>query len=286
MRRAKQTIVIISLALAGCSNPVSAPTATPQTVSVRMLATTAAYPLLQDFVQGFRRPGMLLAVDITEASWSAIYARFKTGDSPYALTTYLPADTGLWAAPIGQDAIAIIVHPDNAVEALTIDALDQLYRGRITTWADLGGSALPVAVVTREPEADTALAFQALVLGDERPALAARLALSNQRVIEAVATEPGAIGYVSLIHASTFLTDERVRIVAVAPSATEAPVFPDWESIDRGAYPLRTPILIVGLKAPDESSLVRDWFAWMQSESGKTLIESRLSSIQPAAGSP
>ena len=62
MRQAKRTIVILSLALAGCRGPVMSPTATPQTVNVHILATTSTYPLLQDFVDAYQPAHTLLAV--------------------------------------------------------------------------------------------------------------------------------------------------------------------------------------------------------------------------------
>ncbi len=63
---------------------------------------------------------MLLAVSSAVANWTTVYERLLAGDVPFALTTYLPTDAALWAAPIGQDGIAVIVHATNPVPALTL----------------------------------------------------------------------------------------------------------------------------------------------------------------------
>ena len=164
MKRAKRTIVIIGLALASCSGPVYVPTNTPTMLSVRVLATTTTYPLLQDLAAGYKRPDVLLAVQSAALNWEVVYNQLVTGQYPFALTAFLPADARLWAAPLGYDGIAIIVNAANTVPALTVDQLRALFQGHITRWIEVGGPDLPVTVVSREPGADIYLAFDALVM--------------------------------------------------------------------------------------------------------------------------
>jgi phosphate transport system substrate-binding protein len=266
MRRAKHTIIILGLALAGCQGPMAVPTATPQTYTVHILATTATYPLLQDLADGYKRPGTLLAVNSAVVDWATIYNRLLAGDVPYALTTYVPAGTNLWAAPIGQDGIAIIVHAGNPVPALTVDDLRLIFKGQTTAWAVLGGDDQPVTVVSRESGADTRLAFEALVMSGQPVTLNARLALSSKSMVDIVAETPGAIGYVSMAWAA----DSRVRIVPVG-TAGEARI-PTPETVSANLYPLRTPVLIVGPEAPAPDTIYYDWFAWMQSEAGQQIV--------------
>lgn len=267
MKRAKRTIVILSLALASCRASVADQTLTPQVFSVRILTTTATAPLLRDLVQAYAPLGAVIAVDSVEADWQTVYEWLRSGDAPFALTTYLPSDAGLWAAPLGQDGIAIIVHPTNTVPALTLDGLHRIFQGRVTSWVALGGLAAPVTVVSREAGADTRLAFDALVMGGQPTTLAARLALSSARVVDLVAGDPGAIGYVSMA-----FVDERVRVVPVALSSGDQAVAPTPETVGSGDYPLRTPLLVVGPQPPAETGVYRDWFAWMQSDEGQAVV--------------
>jgi ABC-type phosphate transport system substrate-binding protein len=266
MRRAKRTIIILSLALASCRGPLAVPTATPQTYTVHILATTATYPLLQDLADGYKRPGTLLAINSTVVDWATIYNRLLAGDVPFALTTYVPARASLWAAPIGQDGIAIIVHASNAIPALSVSDLRLIFQGQITSWAALGGDDQPVTAVSRESGADTRLAFEALVMDGQPITLNARLALSSASMVEIVAETPGAIGYVSMAWAA----DSRVRVVPVG-TADGAQV-PTPETVSADLYPLRAPVLIVGPEAPIPNTIYYDWFAWMQSEAGQQIV--------------
>jgi phosphate transport system substrate-binding protein len=276
MKRAKCTIVILGLALAGCGGPVAAPTVTPYTVEVRILATTATYPLLQDLLAVYTRPGTLLAVNSAVADWETIHGRLLAGDAPFALTTYLPQNIHLWVAQIGQDGIAIVVHSTNRVPSLTVEELRTIFQGRVARWSQVGGPDLPVTVVSREPGADTRLAFEALVMGDRRTTLGARLALSSQSIVEIVGSEPGAVGYVSM----AFL-NEQVRSVPIAAEGGGPPIPLTRETVSGDTYPLHTPILVVGPNPPAEDSIYRDWFSWMQSEAGQAVVGQRYGTLHP-----
>lgn len=275
MKRAKRTIVILGLALASCRGPMVTPTATPQTLSVRILATTTTYSLLQNLAAGYSRPNILLATNSAAANWETVFGQLLAGNVPFALTTYVPSDANLWVAPIGYDGLAIVVDTTNPIAALTFDDLRAIYQGRINNWSELGGPDLPVTVVSRESGADTRLILDALVMEDRRTTLGARLALSGQSVLEIVGSTPGAIGYVSMAQ-----VDHRVRAVPIAAQAGDPPVVPSPETVGAGQYPLHSTILVVGLQPPEDGSIYRDWFAWMQSEAGQAIVRQQYAPLQ------
>jgi phosphate transport system substrate-binding protein len=278
MGRAKRTIVILSLALAGCRGEVAVPTETPQTIGVNVMATTATAPLLDDLIEGYEQPGMILAASSAVADWPTISARLQAGDVPFALTTYLPDEAALWAAPIGQDGIAVIVGADNPVPALTITDLRLIFRGQVTTWTQIGGADAPVIVISREEGADTRLAFESLAMDGHPVTPGARLALSSQSMIEIVANTPGAIGYVSMAWSAS---DRRARVVPIRLTADDPlPQLPTPETVSAGLYPLRAPILIVGPTPPAPGTIYYDWFAWMQSEAGQQVITRRYGGLE------
>src|SRR5689334_3100713 len=61
---AKRTIVILSLALAGCRGPVNPAPPTTEIVSLRFLADSATSPLLHDLTSSYRPAHVLLTWDI------------------------------------------------------------------------------------------------------------------------------------------------------------------------------------------------------------------------------
>ncbi len=275
-RAAKRTLVVLGFALASCRGPVLARTASPQAVHVRILATTATYPLLQDCAAAYQPAGQLLAIDATAAGWATIYARVQAGDVPYAFTTALAPETTLWATQIAWDGIAVIVHAALPITTLTRDELRLIYQGRTSSWSALDAGNVPVTVVSREDGAATRLAFEALVMEGRRTTPGARLALSSASVVEMVAETPGAVGYVSMSFA-----DERVRVVPLEYAAGDDAQLPTPETVSAGNYPLRVPVLVVGQVAPESGSVYYEWFAWMQSQPGQTVIGARYGMLVP-----
>lgn len=267
MRRAKRTLVILSLALAGCRGPVLSPTATPHAVTVHLLATTSTYPLLQDFASAYRPANTLLAVERSAAGWESVYALLRAGDAPFALTTVQPPDAAWWAAQVGWDGLAIVVHTTNDVPELTLDDLRRVFQGRVESWAEFGGLDVPVTVVSQEAGAEARQLFELAVMGWARITPAARLALSSASVVDIVGSVPGAVGFVSMAH-----LDERVRAVALRVPGRDLPVLPSPEAVTSGDYPLRAPVLVVGPQPPLDGSVYWDWFAWMQSAPGQQVV--------------
>ena len=102
-------------------------------------------------------------------------------------------------------------------------------------------------------------------MGQRRITPTARLALSGSSMVDLVASQPGAVGYVSMAQ-----VDNRVRAVPLGSPPNPYPATP--ETVRQGMYPLRTPILVVGNEEPAADTIYRTWFAWMQSEAGQSIV--------------
>ena len=275
MKRAKRTIVILSLALAGCRGTIGPPAATPDVLSLHILTTPATAALIQELAAEYAPRGTIVNLRSATLRWDAIAQQLLAGQASYALTTYLPPAAGLWTAPIGYDALAIVVPATMPVDALTLDQVRRLFLGQIAAWDELGGPDVPVTVVVQEPGSEASRVFQSQVMNGQRVTLAARLALSNASMIDLVARTPGAIGYVSMAALS-----ESVHAVPLGTKNGPA-VALSHDSVSRGDYPLRMPILITGLSAPDDDSAFYAWFAWMQSAEGQAVVSRQYAALRP-----
>jgi hypothetical protein len=261
---AKRTIVILSLALAGCRGQVLPASPTPDVVAIRLLADSSTSPLLQDLSQSYRPPGLLITWDIQVGEVSTVLGWLKSAQAPYALVDYSPAiDSALWATPVGQDGIAIIVHPGNPVANLTAAQLRQIFQGNVANWQSLGGASLPVTIVVQSEGTSAAALIQSMVLGDRRVTRGARLATTSQGVIDIVRADPGAIGYVSMGYLTSSVRAVSLDGIALTP-----------ETVSASQYPLRTPILFVGLRAP-ENDAYRAFVVWAQSPDGQAVVRRR-----------
>lgn len=269
MRRCRYAIAVLTLALAGCHPPRLSLTPTPQPVAIHLLSTDSTAPLVRDLAAGYQQdhPAMRFVFRLSASNYENLIATVSnpTPDGPlFGVTNYLPLESSLWAAPIAQDPIAVVVHPSNPLTELALAQLQAIYQGRIVDWAALGQGTGPITVVSREDGSDVRLAFQALALGDRRVTLNARLAPSSQAVIEIVGQERGAIGYLSL-----GLVDATVRPLAIE-GHLPAPGPPT-------AYPFRTPVFVVGSQEPQ--GVYRAFIAWMQSPAGQAVVARRYQTL-------
>jgi phosphate transport system substrate-binding protein len=52
--------------------------------------------------------------------------------------------------PVAWDALAVIVHPDNPIQDLSLAQLQDIFLGRTTNWKELGGNDAPLRLFVRQ----------------------------------------------------------------------------------------------------------------------------------------
>lgn len=237
---------------------------------LRLYATTATIPLVNDLTATYSRLNPSISFEIASGNYDAMMGRLLNGEMPFFLTNHLPPEnsTPVVAFPVSQDGIATIVHPDNEVAGLTTTQLRDIYQGWVTNWNEVGGRDLPITVFSREDGSGTRAEFESLVMGDRRTTQVAQVVPSSAAAVTAVAREPGGIGYVSVGY-----LDSRVRALAVDG------VLPTAENVLNNTYPLRTFLYIVGLREPDGSQPLdihyRAFIGWVQSAAGQAVVSRR-----------
>ena len=257
MGRARRALFITTFALFGCSSQaVPAATPTLEAVSVRFGANSATQPLMRDVSQEYMtaHPNITLETTLTR--------REQPDLDSYFVTNHLPPDSDAWAAPIGQDGIAVIAHPTAGVQSLTTEELRDIYRGRVASWAAVGGAAQSIQVVSREDGAGTRAEFERLVMGARSTTRTALIAPSSVAMVDTVTRTPGAVGYVSMGYLGEELT----------PLAIDG-VMPTRETVRTNVYPLRSTLFVVGAREPE--GVYRAFIAWLQSSDGQAIIARR-----------
>ncbi len=273
MKHAKRTIAILSLALAGCRGTISPASPTPTTASLRLLAEHSTEPLLRDLTNAYHPEHLLMAWNIQSGDLSTLTDWLKQGQAPFALTNYLSPESTLWSTPIGQDGLAIVVNATNQVSSLSPAQLRSIFTGRALNWKELGGADQPITVVSRQEGSSDSALFQALVMGERQTTGAARLALTEQSVLDLVSADRGAISYLSM----SSLPAPGVRAVPLDN------VLPTLQTVSDNLYPLRSPLLFVGLKPPDDDAY-RAFFAWVQSPAGQAVVGKRYGALKSQPG--
>ena len=146
----------------------------------------------------------------------------------------LPHEKDLVTVTIAKDAIAIIVHPKNPVQDLSLEKIRKIFSGKLKNWKELGGLSHPIILVSREEGSGTREAFQKLVMGKEEISLESLVQDSNGAIRQVVAGDPYAMGYISL-----GLVNEKVKALKISG------VEPTVTHIEEGKYLLVRPFLFV-----------------------------------------
>lgn len=107
---------------------------------------------------------------------------------------------GLVATTIARDAVAIVVNPANPVDNLTSAQAAAVFAGRLTNWSQLGGHDAPIHINAYTAADDTADYFNEYFCGGSaKLAATASQWDSGRRLRQAVAADPNAIGFLSVI---------------------------------------------------------------------------------------
>ncbi|MBI5931062.1 MAG: substrate-binding domain-containing protein [Chloroflexi bacterium] len=261
----------MTLALASCRAPMQAPTSTPEVVPLYFVTSSSTDTLLRNLAATYTRENSLVAIVDQTANGTSISAALDPSDPSektlYALTTYLPNSDQLWAAPLGQDGIAVVVHPRLTLPQLSADDLRRIFTGAVENWTELGGPDVPITVVSREAESDTRRVFEQLVLGERQITYNALLALTDAAMLDVVSRTPGAIGFVSMA-----LVSGQVRVMPLVAENGDTPMLPTPLTVADGSYPLRTPLLIIGKKPPEPGDGYYEFIVWAQQHQAQQII--------------
>ena len=173
---------------------------------------------------------------------------------------------------VAGDAIAIVVHPDNPVDGLTIPQLSAVFAGELTNWAEVGGEDRPIVLLSRESNSGTHVYFLEEVVrqGDaENKTLFSPDTLlmpSSEGISAEVRQNPNAIGYDGL----GYVTPDQ-KVVAVAPAEGEAYVLPSMETVKDESYPIARELYIY--TAGEPQGAVREYLDWILGPAGQAIVQ-------------
>ena len=99
---------------------------------------------------------------------------------------------------VAVDSLVVVVHPDNPIQELTTEQLQDIYTGRVQNWSEVGGPDAPINVITRQEGSGTRTVFEQRVFGENEAPLpgTAEVAETNSTASQRVNEDPYAISYV------------------------------------------------------------------------------------------
>jgi len=171
---------------------------------------------------------------------------------------------------VARDAIAVVVHPSNPVDGLTLQQVSDIYTGQITNWRQVGGENRPIVLLSRESNSGTYVYFleNVIRLGEKESELLfspdTLLMPSSEGISAEVRQNPNAIGYDGL----GYVTPDQ-KVVAVARDGSSPYVLPCVETVNDSSYPISRPLYMY--TAGEPTGQVKAYVAWVLSD-GQSLV--------------
>ena len=172
---------------------------------------------------------------------------------------------------VAVDALAVIVHPDNPVNELTIEQLANIYTGRITNWADVGGNDATIVLLSRETNSGTHVYFLDEVVrqadSENTDIFAPQTLLmpSSVGITSEIGRNPNAIGYDGLGYVT-----EHEKIIAVARESDSQYVLATVETGADGSYPLSRNLYMYTSGQP--TGAIADYLDWLMGTDGQQIV--------------
>ena len=174
---------------------------------------------------------------------------------------------------VGYDALAIFVHKDNPIEAITFDQLSDIFAedGRITKWSQLG-IHLPgrrhdeIVRVSRQSSSGTYEFLRERVLQQKDFKLGSRDMNGSKEVVELVAHAPSAIGYSGMGYETP-----QVKMLKVTARDGKPGCLPTVETVLSRDYPIARTLNLYTLGEPEGA--LKDYIDWIMSDAGQAIVQ-------------
>ena len=175
---------------------------------------------------------------------------------------------------IGTDALVFICSLENKVESLSSEQIEEIYKGNITNWSEVGGEDHPIIAYQRNRDSGSQTLFDKLInLGDELMSAPEETRIGSMiGLLEAVANydnSADALGYTVYYYLTNMEQDKLTTSKLLAIDG----INPTNETIKSGEYPYVNDFYVVIRRDAKEDSPERILYNWIKSEQGKELAE-------------
>lgn len=162
---------------------------------------------------------------------------------------------------VGNDGVAVVVHPSNPTSKLTLPELSDIFRGKVKGWT----------VLSRDRNSGTHVFFleQVVKLGDPKsPNEFGKEVLmmpATQAIVEEVKRSPSAIGYIGL----GFLTPD-LKPLEIAKDKNSPYVKPNIQTVAKKIYPISRPLYFYTDGEP--SGDIKKFIDFVLSDEGQEIV--------------
>jgi phosphate transport system substrate-binding protein len=165
---------------------------------------------------------------------------------------------------IGIDGLAIILHPNNPINELSVEQVAAIFAGEIRNWTELGGRFGEINLYSRDNKSGTWDSFKRMVLGKAGLDSSALRFEANDKLSDEVSSDINGIGFVGLPSV------RRAKLIAISDGAAKA-LKPTQLTISTEDYALSRRLYFY---TDDDSKNphVRSFIKYVQSSEGQEIV--------------
>lgn len=178
--------------------------------------------------------------------------------------------------PIALDALDFLVNKQNMIHSLTVKQVQDIYKGKITNWSELGGADEVIKPFIRNANSGSQEMMKEIVMGNaDMPDW--EIGYTDDEIISTMASVyselsvyPNGICF-SPHYYKEFIIREAAGAVNVKSIAIED-VYPDPKTIKKRTYPFVAPVYVIIRSDTAPHSMIFQLYEWLRSEAGKQVI--------------
>lgn len=167
---------------------------------------------------------------------------------------------------IAYDALAVVVHPENKVNQLTREQLEDIFTGKIINWKDVGGDDMKIVVYSRETSSGTYEFFKEHVMNKKNYASSVLNMPATGGIIQSVGKTKGAISYVGLAY-----IEKDVKHIKVSFDQGKSYIAPSMAAAKNNTYPITRPLYYYYLTSKEK--IIKPFIDFVLSNEGQTIVE-------------
>ncbi|MGA3173225.1 MAG: phosphate ABC transporter substrate-binding protein [Syntrophorhabdales bacterium] len=230
--------------------------------TVTVAGSTSVMPFSEKLAEHFKIERPRIVVDVQGGGSSAGIQACMNGTVDIGMSSreLKGAEKALNQVVICHDGIAVVVNPRNPIKNITSEQVRAVYSGKLRNWKSLGWIDRNIDAVSREEGSGTRGAFEELVMAKTGIDDGTMVQDSNGSVKEVVATDPYAIGYISL-----GVVDAKVKALSIED------IRPTPDNIKEGRYRIVRPFLYLTRGEPGEAAGL--FMAYVLSKDGQGILK-------------
>ncbi|MFC4410405.1 PstS family phosphate ABC transporter substrate-binding protein [Chungangia koreensis] len=251
-----------------------------ETALPRVDGATALYPIYAAFAQSVYPEGEYPSYNSTvmsnrtgEAYMNLINGQvdmiFALAPSKSQLKLAERHGVELILTPIVKESFVFFVNEKNPVNNLTTQQLKDIYSGKTTNWASVGGKSPEIRAFQRPEDSGSQTALQAFM--GETPIMDAPVSNTPSLmggIIEEVAAYKNyknAIGYTFRFYSTEMVANDQIKLLSVDG------VEPTKDTIRSGEYPIVQEFYAI--TAGSNNPHLQDFIDWILSPQGQEIVE-------------